>query len=127
MEPCCGVCRLPATNRKLRKTILGQSAAGSISILVAYASEHFPGCDLKSTLESLTPNQAYLCNMCEQLVNRYPKLVTELQAVTKELDQKLKVLLQSERQPTSSRAPTQTTPVRQRQIRQSPAVAVSTY
>ena len=128
MDTQCGICQQPVRDRRYRKTILGDSAKDYVSTLVNYSKEHFPGYDLALYLSALPLNSAYICRTCQQVTHKYAKLKAELDQATEEIREVLQVLLGLQPQ-TSGPATTtvQTTPIRPRTTKDSPAVAVSTH
>ena len=128
MNTQCGICKQPATNRKYRKLLHGESAREYVRILVSYTTEHFQGSDLEGCLKELPPNKVYICRKCQELASKYEKLHTELHKVSNQIDTLLSEVLEVQHTTFSNVAgtSTQVTPTRPRSTtKESPAVAVS--
>ena len=127
MNPQCGVCRGPATDKKHRLQLLGESAEKIVKILVSYTREHFPGYNFESYAKELPPNQSYICRDCQQRTTKYDKLTAEVQQVSENIKSDLSKVFSSQAGPSTQIAhtPISTAPKRLQMTRESPAVSVS--
>ena len=127
MDPQCGVCGGPATDKKHRMQLHGESAGKFVKILVSYTREHFPGYNFESYTKELPPNQSYICRSCQQRTTKYDKLTAEIQQVSKDIKSDLSQVFSSQAGPSTQMIHTaiSTTPTRLRMTTESPAVSVS--